>query len=322
MRSIGLAVVLVAFVGCAGNAPIMTPPPQAPTSTPTGTNAPTVRATVSPAASLTPSTARPSVATSPVPSTAGDLVAIPTQEPPPALPTPQECPAAALPGTLVAHSAWGVAVRYTGTDGAQRVQRVLWPYGWHALRNDRGTTLLDQNGRAVSHTGDEVVVGGGEFGDQTNTWFACPGLEVVSSLPVVAVDDPSGAIKERIEGLIDADGCVVEGEMGFAGWPMKQIEREAAELPGGVGFVLPLDAVYVGQPEDAAIAFGAVEALRAESGWSFIAPFGEQKWLTGYRHEAGEWVGAAMAEIELSGRRSAWAAGYYALAIGYDDCPD
>lgn len=231
-------------------------------------------------------------------------------------------------GTLVGHDEWGLALRRTTNETTD----VVWPYGWAGYRDATGLELIDHEGATVAAAGDVVTLAGGYLAD--DSWGVCGPVEVLepastdpSASPAprfTVVDDVWGAITQRIEALVGADGCLHEAEISVARpWPVEQIEQEAAEHPGGVGVVLPRDAVYVGDPQDAALAFGAIEVLYDGRDWAFIAPIGDQEWLTGFPLEPGEWIGAPMAQIELSNGRSGWAAGYYSFTIGsHDDCPE
>jgi hypothetical protein len=92
------------------------------------------------------------VITVPAETRTGDLISIPT--------APRAdgdgCRLALLSGTLTAHPAWGVAV-----SGGNVPQLVFWPNGWSAERTDDGANLIDQEGRVVARTGDDVRAAGG-----------------------------------------------------------------------------------------------------------------------------------------------------------------
>ena len=80
------------------------------------------------------------------------------------------CRLALLDGTLILHPVWGLAV-----GGGNRPQFVFWPNGFSAQLTDDGANLLDQEGRVVAHTGDEVRAVGGlaRFGGREGS-AVCP----------------------------------------------------------------------------------------------------------------------------------------------------
>ncbi len=143
-------------------------------------------------------------------------------------------------------------------------------------------------------------------------WPAAP-------FPVVEVADLGRSLEDRLEALVGVEGCAHVIDVDRGPWPIEEIQRDAAELPGGVGLVGPGGSTYVGEPQDAALAFGGFEAVHDGERWGLVGPYVDEPWLTGFGVE-GEWAAAEMAEIELSGGRSAWAAGIYVTVIGQEQC--
>jgi len=101
------------------------------------------------------------------PAPSAELVAVPTQSPPPPFQLgPQACPAALLEGTLVRHEEAGLAVR---ADRNLPPTPVVWPHGWAARDVGGVRELLDADGRVVGREGDVVSAGGGAYAPRD--WF-------------------------------------------------------------------------------------------------------------------------------------------------------
>lgn len=96
-------------------------------------------------------------AAEPVPSS--EVVAVPTQTPPPFFDLgPRACPTALLEGVLVRHEEAGLAVQ---GDPNVPPTPVVWPHGWAARDVEDVRELLDADGRVVGREGDFVSAGGG-----------------------------------------------------------------------------------------------------------------------------------------------------------------
>lgn len=104
-----------------------------------------------------------------------NLVAVPTQTPPPLIDLgPQACPAALLEGMLVRHAEAGLAVE---GDPNFPPTVVLWPHGWVARDVDGIRELLDSDGRVVGREGDFVSAGGGMNARDT-AFIPCGSFEI------------------------------------------------------------------------------------------------------------------------------------------------
>ncbi|HEX7196166.1 MAG TPA: hypothetical protein VF364_04945 [Candidatus Limnocylindria bacterium] len=112
----------------------------------------------------------------------GDLIAIPTAAP--MVPNADGdffCHLARAEGRLVAHPAWGLALR----PGLHPPYPVVWPHGYAGrIAGDR-VELLDHRGRVVARSGDTLEMGGGEARVEGVAGFgACPvGIRVIAAQP-------------------------------------------------------------------------------------------------------------------------------------------
>jgi len=86
----------------------------------------------------------------------------------------QVCEEAVIFGRLTEHPQSGLGI----TTAEGKAMPVEWPFGYTAREDLGRLALVDETGRAVAHTGDDITVGGG-FG--TQFWHACGPVSIVVS---------------------------------------------------------------------------------------------------------------------------------------------
>jgi hypothetical protein len=93
-------------------------------------------------------------------------------------PGPNEpCPLMAIIGVLAPEPTYGLGLR----NEAGRVVGVIWPFGYFARRDDAGTILFNQGGRALAREGDTVQTAGWiDARDDVAHPCASPELEVIA----------------------------------------------------------------------------------------------------------------------------------------------
>jgi hypothetical protein len=91
-----------------------------------------------------------------------EIVPVPTNEPTP------DCMDALITGTLVADERWGIALESGGARS-----KVIWPNGYHGVRDGTVLALVDGRGRLIGRVGDVIESGGGNVGGPDNTVVLC-----------------------------------------------------------------------------------------------------------------------------------------------------
>jgi hypothetical protein len=89
------------------------------------------------------------------------------------------CEAALIGGYLVPDGTYGLALR----DADDRIQGVIWPYGYAGRRELAGVVLLDGDGQVVAQEGDLVQMRGARGDDGTNYPCSEPELRVIEEDP-------------------------------------------------------------------------------------------------------------------------------------------
>ena len=91
-----------------------------------------------------------------------EIVPVPTNAP------TSLCMDALIRGTLVADERWGIALEHSTTRS-----KVIWPNGYHGLRDGSDLGLVDGRGQLIGRVGDVIESGGGNVGGADNTVILC-----------------------------------------------------------------------------------------------------------------------------------------------------
>lgn len=90
------------------------------------------------------------------------IVPVPTNEP------TSICMDALIRGRLVADDRWGIAL-----ESGRGRSKVIWPHGYHGVRDGDILALVDGRGQLVGRVGDVIESGGGNVGGPDDTVVLC-----------------------------------------------------------------------------------------------------------------------------------------------------